>query len=79
MLPILEGAYAFLFISKDNPNEIIGVKYGSPLVFGFSKERNRFYFSSDTQALVGLAEDVILLDDGELVHVKDGDYRIKSE
>ncbi|EKD65899.1 MAG: hypothetical protein ACD_49C00077G0027 [uncultured bacterium (gcode 4)] len=79
VLPILEWAYAFLFISRDNPDEIIWVKYWSPLVFGYSKDKSEFYFSSDTQALAWIVDDVIFLDDGELVYIKNNDYTIKSE
>jgi glucosamine 6-phosphate synthetase-like amidotransferase/phosphosugar isomerase protein len=49
------------------------------LVFGYSKDKNEFYFSSDTQALAGIVDDVIFLDDGELVYIKNNDYTIKSE
>lgn len=79
ILPTLDWAYAFLFISKDNPNEMIWVKYGSPLVFGYSQDKSEFYFSSDTQALALVTENVIFLDDWELVHIKNNDYTIKSE
>lgn len=68
-----------MFISRDHPDEIIGVKYGSPLVFGYAPDKSEFYFSSDTQALAGIVDDVIFLDDGDLVYIKDGDYTIKSE
>lgn len=79
VLPILDWAYAFLFISKENPDEIIGVKYWSPLVFWYSNDKKEFYFSSDTQALAWVVENVIFLDDWELVHIKNWDYIIKSE
>lgn len=79
VLPMLEWAYAFLFISPLNPDEIIWVKYWSPLVFGYSNDKRNFYFSSDTQALAWVVENVIFLDDWELVHIKNNDYSIKLE
>ncbi len=79
ILPMLEWAYALLFISKDDPKEMIWVKYWSPLVFAFDRENQEAFFSSDTQALAWYAEKIIFLDDGELVHVKNWDYKIKSE
>lgn len=79
VLPMLSGAYAFLFISRENPDEIVAIKYGSPLIFGYSDNKDEFYFSSDTQALAGLVDNVVFLDDGELVHVKKNDFIIKSE
>ncbi len=79
VLPKFEWAYAFLFISKENPDEIVWVKYWSPLVFWYSEKTNEFFFSSDTQALAGYAEDLIYLDDWELAYVSNWDYIIKSE
>jgi len=79
VLPTLEWAYAFLFISKENPDEIIGVKYWSPLVFWYSNDKKEMYFSSDIQALAWIVENIIFLDDWELVYLKNGDYLIKSE
>ncbi len=79
ILPQLEWAYAFLFVSKKDPNEMIAIKYGSPLIFGHNDEKTEFYFSSDAQALAGIVKNILFLDDGELVHVKNGDFTIKSE
>ncbi|EKE30323.1 MAG: Glucosamine-fructose-6-phosphate aminotransferase, isomerizing [uncultured bacterium (gcode 4)] len=79
VLPKFEWAYAFLFISRENPNEIVWVKYWSPLVFGYSDKTNEFYFSSDTQALAWYADELIYLDDWELVYVAHWDYIIKSQ
>lgn len=79
VLPNLEWAYAFLFISKENPDEIIGVKYWSPLVFWYSNDKKDLFFSSDTQALAWIVENIIFLDDWELVHIVNWDYTIKSE
>lgn len=80
VLPRLEGAYALLFMHKDFPGELIGVKYGSPLVFGRNPRTGECYFSSDVQALAGYADQVTFLNDGDLVRVKgDGTYEIRSE
>lgn len=77
-LPMLEWAYALLVISKNNPWDMVWVKYWSPLVFGYNEEWEMF-FSSDTQALAWLCENVIFLDDWDLVSVKNNDYLLKSE
>lgn len=78
VLPMLEWAYALLIISKDNPGEMVWVRYGSPLIFGYT-DWWEFFFSSDTQALVWYAENIIFLDDGDLVYIKNSDYLLKSE
>ncbi len=77
VLPLLEGAYALLIFSKDFPDEMVAVRFGSPLVIGFNDQKEIF-FSSDTQALAGFADKVIFLDDGDVVGVKGNDFVIKS-
>jgi len=78
VLPRLEWAYAFLIFSTLWPDEFVAVRYGSPLVLGFTKDKELF-FSSDLQALAWFADEVIFLDDGDVVGVKGYDFVIKSE
>jgi len=77
VLSKIRGAYALLIISKRNPHEMIAVRLGSPLIFAYDKD-NDFYFSSDKQALSGYVEKFIYLDDGDILHIKDNDYKIKA-
>jgi glucosamine--fructose-6-phosphate aminotransferase (isomerizing) len=80
VLPKLEGAYALLLMHADAPGELIGVKYGSPLVFGRNPKTKECFFASDVAALAGYAEEVVFLDDGDIVHVlPSGEYSIRSE
>lgn len=74
----LRWAYALLIVCNDAPDEIIGVKVWSPLLFGKNKD-NSMFFSSDEQALVWLADQIIHLEDGEMVHVVKDDYTVLSE
>ncbi len=78
ILPKLEWAYAFLVMHKDFPGQIVGMKYGSPLVFGH-QDQWEFVFSSDVTALGGFADNVIFLDDWEIVFANNNDYLLKSE
>ena len=73
----IRGAYALLMVCKHSPDEIIGVKWGSPFVFWYDA-KGGFYFSSDKQALVWYAEKLIHLEDGELVHVYGDEYTVKT-
>ncbi|HRX63524.1 MAG TPA: glutamine--fructose-6-phosphate transaminase (isomerizing) [Candidatus Absconditabacterales bacterium] len=77
VLSKIRGAYALLIVSKRNPNEMIAVRLGSPLLFAYDKY-NGFYFSSDKQALSGYVDKLIYMDDGDILHIKDGDYNIKA-
>ena len=78
MLPRLDGAYAFLVIHEDHPDELVAVKYGSPLIFG-SSSNGDFFFSSDASALSKHAKNAVYLEDGDLVHVEGGKYTIRRE
>lgn len=73
----LRGAYALLIVCKHSPDEIIGIKRGSPFVFAYD-DKGGFYFSSDKQALAGYADKLIHLEDGELVHLHGDEYTIKT-
>jgi len=66
-----------LIVCKHSPDEIIGIKRGSPFVFAYD-DKGGFYFSSDKQALAGYADKLIHLEDGELVHLHGDEYTIKT-
>ncbi len=73
----IRWAYAMLIVSDYAPGEMIGVKLGSPFIFGYNA-KNDFFFSSDKQALAGYAEQLFFLEDGDLIHVQGNEYVIKS-
>ncbi len=77
MLDQIRGAYALLIVHDDHPGEVIGLRRGSPLFFGYDMT-GEFFFSSDSQALSGYAHKVIYLEDGDLLHFKESDYIITS-
>jgi glucosamine--fructose-6-phosphate aminotransferase (isomerizing) len=60
----LKGSYSLAVISKKEPNQLIGVKMGSPLVVGIGRKEH--ILASDTLALVGIAKQVIPLQDREI-------------
>ncbi|MFN4319316.1 MAG: glutamine--fructose-6-phosphate transaminase (isomerizing) [Aquificaceae bacterium] len=64
----LKGAYAFAVISKKEPNRIVAVRYGSPLVVGVGKGEN--FIASDIPALLPFTRTVIPLGDGEVVDLR---------
>ena len=59
----LEGAYAILLITKDEPENIYFYKLGSPMIVGKGIEPDEVLFASSDSALIGLASDVVYLDD----------------
>jgi glucosamine--fructose-6-phosphate aminotransferase (isomerizing) len=61
----LEGSYAIVAVSCREPDKIVAAKNESPLVVGTGS--NGYYVASDIISLLGRAESVIPLDDGESV------------
>ena len=63
----LEGAYAIGFLNAAEPNHIIAVRYGSPLVIGLGIGEN--FIASDHLALLSIAQRFIYLKEGDIVDV----------
>lgn len=63
-ISVLQGAYAVLLITKDEPETIFFAKNAVPLIIGKNAEGEKFFASSDTP-LIGYANQVIYLEDGE--------------
>ncbi|WP_198306206.1 glutamine--fructose-6-phosphate transaminase (isomerizing) [Arcobacter vandammei] len=59
----LEGAFAILLVTKDEPEKIFFYKLGSPMIVGKGIEPDEVLFASSDSALIGLASDVVYLDD----------------
>jgi glutamine---fructose-6-phosphate transaminase (isomerizing) len=63
----LEGTYGLVIISKREPDKIIGVRNGSPLIIGIASGEN--FLASDVSAILKHTQKVIYLDDHEMVTV----------
>jgi len=61
---VLKGAFAFAVITPKEPDKIVGVKKGSPLIVGIGKGEN--FLASDIPAILPYTRNVISLDDGEV-------------
>ncbi len=62
-LKSLKGAYAILLITKSQNNKIFFAKNGSPMIIGTNS--NELFFASSDAPLLGLANEVVYLEDGE--------------
>ncbi|OGF27715.1 glutamine--fructose-6-phosphate aminotransferase [Candidatus Falkowbacteria bacterium RIFOXYB2_FULL_47_14] len=71
---MLEGAYGLAIIHADEPDKIVVVKRGSPLILGIGPEE--MIVASDAAAVIRYTRDVIYLEDGEIAEIKDSGYRI---
>ncbi|WP_457640368.1 glutamine--fructose-6-phosphate transaminase (isomerizing) [Persephonella sp.] len=63
----LDGSYAVGVISTYEPDKIIAIKKGSPLIIGFGKDEN--FIASDIPAVLEYTKDFIALEDGEIALV----------
>ena len=60
----LKGAFSILLISKADPEKIFFFKNGSPLIVAHGNEVGEVMFASSDAPLIGLAKDVVYLEDG---------------
>lgn len=63
-LKMVVGAYGIAVLSTKNPSEVIIARKGSPLIVGVGA--GEVFIASDASALVGYANKVIYLHDGEI-------------
>jgi glucosamine--fructose-6-phosphate aminotransferase (isomerizing) len=64
------GAYAIVVMSKDNPNQIVAAKKGSPLVIGLGKDE--FFLASDATPIIEYTKNVVYLDEEEIAVIERG-------
>ena len=65
VLDLIEGSYALGIVSKEDPDKLIAVRKGSPLIVGTSNTGN--YIASDVPALLKYTNEVIYINDNEVV------------
>ncbi len=76
-LNMVVGAYAIAIVSKDNPDQLVAARKGSPLVIGIGKEE--FFLASDATPLVEYTKEVVYLDDEEIAIIpRHGKLEIKT-
>jgi glucosamine--fructose-6-phosphate aminotransferase (isomerizing) len=70
----LEGAYALVVLSADEPDVIVGVRVSSPMVVGLGEGEN--LLASDAPALLPRTRRVVPLADGQMVELRADGVRI---
>jgi len=63
----LEGSYAFVALSLDDPDKIVGTRMNNPLIIGIGEDG--FYLSSDTLAFSKYTSKMVILGDAEVVAI----------
>ncbi len=66
----MRGLFAFVAISTDDPEKIIAVRNGPPIVVGLGE--NEFFVASDTPAILSHTRDVVFLGDEEMAVITRG-------
>ena len=72
----LKGSFALGLISLDDPETLIGVRRGSPLVIGMNDFEH--ILASDMLAMVGIAKNVIMLDDNEMCVIRPRGVEVRN-
>ncbi|TCL39505.1 glucosamine--fructose-6-phosphate aminotransferase (isomerizing) [Anaerospora hongkongensis] len=67
VLSKIEGSYALVFMSQDDPDKIICTKQDNPLVIGLGEGEN--FIASDIPAIISRTRKTYILSDGELAVV----------
>jgi glucosamine--fructose-6-phosphate aminotransferase (isomerizing) len=71
------GAYAIVLLSKDEPNQLIAARKGSPLVIGIGE--NEFFIASDATPIIEHTKNVVYLNDEEIALLNmEGELVIKT-
>ncbi len=65
----LDGAYSILLITKAQPDTIFFMKHGSPMAIAKGNNENEFLIASSDAPLIGLATEVVYLEDGVYGHL----------
>jgi glutamine---fructose-6-phosphate transaminase (isomerizing) len=71
------GAYAIVVLNKNNPDQLIAARKGSPLVIGIGVDD--FFVASDASPIIEYTKNVVYLDDQEYAVInRDGAYSIRT-
>lgn len=72
------GAYAIVVADRDQPDQLIAARKGSPLVIGVGEERGEYFIASDASPIIEYTRKVIYLNDFEIAYISRGELLIKT-
>ena len=72
----LEGSYALVVLSEDEPDRLVAAKSATPIVLGLGDGEN--FVASDIPALLDYTRRVVFLEDGEVAEVTAGGVAIST-
>jgi glucosamine--fructose-6-phosphate aminotransferase (isomerizing) len=72
-IQLLSGTYGIVCIHAKEPNRLVGVRNGSPLILGIGDDE--MFLASDVTAMISHTKQVVYIEDGEVVTVNPGGYK----
>jgi glucosamine--fructose-6-phosphate aminotransferase (isomerizing) len=72
----VDGTYGIAVICKNNPDEIVAARLGSPLVVGRGKNEN--FVASDVSAILRHTNQVVYLEDHEIAVIRQHDFEVAT-
>lgn len=72
----VEGTYGLVVLTRNEPDKLIAVRKGSPLIIGIGNNEN--FIASDVSAIVRHTNRVIYLDDGDICVVRADTYDVTN-
>lgn len=71
------GAYAIVVMDRNNPDQLIAARKGSPLVIGIGE--GEFFIASDASPIIEYTKNVVYLNDQEYASInRNGEFHIKT-
>ena len=71
------GAYAIVVLNRNNPDQLIAARKGSPMVIGIGDDE--FYIASDASPIIEYTQNVVYLEEQEYAVInRDGTYIIRT-
>src|SRR5690606_25670613 len=70
------GAFAIVIMDKENPDQLIAARKGSPMVIGVGEKE--YFIASDATPIIEYTKNVIYLNDNEIAYLKRDELIIKS-
>ncbi len=74
----LHGAFAIAVLHQQEPQRMVAARAGSPLVLGVGQDGKEHFVASDAMALAGVTDQIVYLQEGDVVDLQLGGYRISS-
>jgi len=73
----LQGTYAIVILNKEEPERLLAVRKGSPLLIGLGVQE--YFLASDTTALIPVTQRFVVLEDGDIVDINLEGFVVEDE